>query len=360
MFRPFVVVLAFAAALTSIAGCTNDNGTTTPSTSTSIGRGRDSGAAVGEVEGTRRGDVGVDALVGAEVSFDARVKPDALGPGGNLASAFKVGSKIVVWMRVADEPAGVETSAQFGYAEVRSIDADGAKFAVTGRVPGTLWRREQRMMPLVEVATTAGTYEVALQGFFTQRVRVRTSESIPASTTTEPRAVPDASKLLGVRDLAGVAFGLDEVSALPGLTKRFGKPSFDDVRTGPCGAERLVGWGSLMVTFRDPSVAGAGPGRREFTAYVYSAPHAGVTEGPMDLRTASGVAPGSSLAELEAREPGVVFVTDQVGYAATTWYAATGSRLAGRISDDVSAAGVTVVEIASSLASRGAPTYPGC
>lgn len=360
MFRPFVVALALVAALTPITGCTNDYRTTTPSTSTSIGRNRDSGRAAGEADGNRRGDGGVNAVVGAEVSFDARVKPDALGPGANLASAFKVGSKIVVWMRVADEPAGIETSAQFGYAEVRSIDADGAKFAVTGRVPGTLWRREQRMVALAEVTTAAGTYEVALQGFFTQRVTVRTSVSTPASTTTEPRPVPDPSKLLGVSDLAGVAFGLDEVSARRGLIQRFGKPSFDELHTGSCGAERLVGWGSLMVTFRDSPVAGAGLGRRELAAYVYSAPHAGVTEGPMDLRTASGVAPGSSLGELKAREPGVVFVTDQVGYAATTWYTATGSRLAGRISDDVSAAGVTVVEIASSLASRDAPTYPGC
>jgi hypothetical protein len=93
---------------------------------------------------------------------------------------------------------------------------------------------------------------------------------------------------------------------------------------------------------------------------VYSAPHAGVTEGPTDLRTPSGVGPGSSLAELEALEPRVVFLTDQVGYAATTWYVQPGARLAGRLSDDVSAPDATVVEVASSAATSGESTYPGC
>jgi hypothetical protein len=65
-------------------------------------------------------------------------------------------------------------------------------------------------------------------------------------------------------------------------------------------------------------------------------------------------------AELQARDPDVVFVADQVGYSATTWYSATGSRLGGRLSDDVSAADVTVVEIASSIAAGDGATYPGC
>jgi len=97
-----------------------------------------------------------------------------------------------------------------------------------------------------------------------------------------------------------------------------------------------------------------------FADYVYSAAHAGTAVGPTDLRTSNGVGPGASLAELVARDPSVVFVTDQVGYAATTWYATQGSRLAGRLSDDVSAADVTVVEIASSIDAGDTATYPGC
>jgi hypothetical protein len=201
-----------------------------------------------------------------------------------------------------------------------------------------------------------GVYEVALQGFFAQRVTVRPGQVPAATTTTTPAPVPASTKVLGAGDLAGVTLGLDEAAALAQLTQRFGQPSFDEQHQGSCGSERLVGWGSLMVALRDP----AGGSRRVFVSYVYSAPHAGVSEGPTDLRTASGVGPGSSLAELQAREPGAVFVTDQVGYAATTWYAAKGSRLGGRVSDDVSAADVTVVEIASSSDAVPGSTYPGC
>ncbi len=362
MFRLCVIGFAFALACASAAGCSDHKGPSTTPTSTT--------ASVRADDGT------VAATIGASVSFDALVRPDALGPHGDLAGAFKVGSKIVVWLRLADEPAAVETSAQFGYAEVRSVDGDGARFTVTGRVPSTVWRREQRMTPLTAVPTAPGVYEVSLQGFFAQRLTVRAGELRPTSTTTTPAPAPANSKLLGAADLAGIAFGLDEQTAFAQLTQRFGKPAFDEQHNSTCGATRLVGWGSLMVAFRDPAAvetsgariagtgasgsgAGLAPSRRVFTDYVYSAAHAGTAEGPTDLRTASGVGPGSSLAELQARDPGVVFVTDQVGYSATTWYSAPGSRLAGRLSDDVSASDVTVVEIASIAAGDGA-TYPGC
>ncbi len=364
MFRRFVAVIALVFAAASTAACSDDKDATTTPTTTSTPVGTTAPGGDGGIDGGIDGaERRIDAVVGARLSFEASVTPDALGPGGNLASAYKVGSRIVVWMRLAEEPTGVETSAQFGEAEVRSVDADGATFEVTGRVPRTLWRREQRMAPLAALATTPGDYEVVLQNLFTQRITVRAGQAAPASSTTAPAQAPAATRLLGASDLAGVAFGLDEVAAMSGLTSRFGKPSFDEVHKGTCGDERLAGWGSLSVTFRDTgggTGATGGAGRRTFVGYVYSAPHARVTDGPRDLRTTSGLAPGASVADMQAREPGVVFVTDQVGYAATTWYASPGSRLGGRISDDVSAEGVTVIEIAASAASSGAATYAPC
>ena len=42
-----------------------------------------------------------------------------------------------------------------------------------------------------------------------------------------------------------------------------------------------------------------------------------------------------------------------------TWFAAAGSRLAGRLSDDVSAPDASVTEISSSIAGQEPATYPG-
>jgi hypothetical protein len=323
-------------------------------TTTTVGRG----TATTTSSGGPAGPVALPAVAGEALSFEVTATFDQLGDRGTLLRSYPSGTKVTVSIRRVADTAGRETSGHFGVAEVRAIDADRVRFAVSGLVPSTMWVREQRAAVATEVATPAGDYEVGLPGLFAQRVAVRAMPVPPTSTTAPERGAP-ADRVLGERDLAGVLFGTPENEAIAALTARFGRPSFDDRDNTVCGEQRSVGWGSLITTYRtDPRRPGE-PGR-VLTGYTYHAARAALTDGPVGLRTASGLPPGAPVAVLRAVEPSVIFRTDQLGYAVTTWFATAGSRLAGRLSDDISAPDSSVTEISSSIAGQEPATYPGC
>ncbi len=300
------------------------------------------------------------AVPGAPLAFEVETSFAALGERGELLRAYPNGTKVAVSIRRRGEPPGLEVAAHFGTAEVAPLDDGRVRFRVHGIVPATLWQREQRGRVAAELPTRPGEYEVGLNGLFEQPVVILAADSVaPSATTTAPDRGEPARRVLGEGDLAGVAFGRPEGEAIDALRARFGVPSFDDVENTECGPQRSVGWGSLVTTYRVDRRVGAAP-ERVFVGYTYHAPRAVMDEGPQGLRTAGGVAAGMSIAEVRALEPSIVFTTEQVGYALTTWYASEGSRLAGRLSDDVSSPHASVSEIASSLATPDRATYPEC
>lgn len=310
----------------------------------------------------------VRVRIGEPVTFDVVIDPATAliaGTVPGLSNAFRAGTRVVVWVVAAGTDGTSQTSAQFGTAEVRAADDSSVRFTVRGQVPATLWQRRAGGAPGTPSATRAGAYAVVLGDVFRRDLIVVDASPAPstlASTTRvalapAPTTAADATRrVLGERDLAGVAFGTEERDAMARLTARFGPPTFDESHRSACGVQRLAGWGDLVVTFRTID-----PGRdKVFVVYRYGAPHAGTQEGPVGLQTASGLEPGMSLDELQAREPAVVFVTDADGPALASWYAGPGRRLAGRLNDDVTAPSVGVVEIASSLATSALPTLADC
>ncbi len=308
----------------------------------------------------------VDEPLTFEVVIDPRTAPAASSVPGRptgVAGAFRVGARVVVWVRAAGDDPRAATAAHFGTAEVRDASPERLVFAVRGRVPPTLWARRAGGLPGTSIATPAGRYTVVLDGFFGRDLVVDDDapRAVPTVVTvipgpTSPDATSGDPRVLGEQDLAGVAFGTDETVAMARLTARFGRPSFDEMHTGRCGVERLAGWGDLLVVLRAPAAGAGANGAKVFVAYRYSAPHAGTNEGPLGLATVSGLEPGMTIAQLRAREPRAVFVTDVDSTVLASWYASPGGRLAGRLSDDVTAADPAVVEVASSLSTLPAAT----
>lgn len=345
---PLVRILAFVA-LVNVASCSGGTSHDAPAE-----------PAVARRDTVETTDA-VRARVGEQVSFDVVVDPRTVpaasnvpGRGPGLAGAFRVGARVVVWIAADGDTATQATSAHFGVAEVREATADRLAFTVTGTVPAELWSRRAGGATGTRVTTAPGRFTVVLDGFFRRALVVQGAGgpvgTAPAATLAA--ATPADQRVLGERDLAGVAFGTDEATALARLRARFGPPSFDELHPSRCGEERLAGWGDLLVVLRATSAGGP----KVFVGYHYSAPHAGTTEGPRGLATASGLEPGMSLAELRAAEPRATFVTDPDSLVLASWNAAPGARLAGRLSDDVTAGEVAVVELASSLSTLPTPT----
>lgn len=350
---------ALVVSLLCLCACTNDDdGDDAPGAA----RGASTTTAAATTSGassSTRGDASgaLVARAGTPLQFEVQVARASLGERAELLGAYAVGTKVAVSLRRAEDAPGRETSAYFGHAEVRAVDGRVVRFAVSGRMPPMVWQREQRARFALELPTPAGEYEVALPGVFAQRVTVTEPAVVdPTSTVLVDRGTP-ADRVLGERDLAGVAFGAPEAEAVARLAARFGRPDFDDVEATDCGEQRTVGWGSLVTTYRADPRAGGG---KVFSGFTYHAPRAASVGGPAELRTTNGLPAGASLAELRSVETSAVFATEQVGYAVTTWFAAPGSRLAGRLSDDVSAPDVAVTEVSSSIGSQDRPTYPGC
>jgi hypothetical protein len=312
----------------------------------------------GSSSGSSSGPAALAVAAGEPLSFEVAPTLAELGDRGTVLRSNPGGAKVTVSIRRVTDTPGRETSAHFGVAEVRAFEADRVRFTVSGVVPATVWVREQRAAIATEVVTPAGDYEVGLPGLFAQRVVVRAGSVPPTSTAAPDRGAP-ADRVLGERDLAGVLFGTPETEAIAALTARFGRPSSDDRDATVCGEQRTVGWGSLLSVYRaDPRLPRA-PGR-VLAGYTSYAPRAAMTDGPAGLRTTSGLPVGAPVAALRAIEPSAVFRTEQLGYAVSTWFAAAGSRLAGRLSDDVSAPDASVTEISSSIAGQEPATYPGC
>lgn len=369
-FARLVAVVTFACAVAGIVACTDSGAGPSaraaggPAASSLDGAGRETTPSGGAMR----------VRPGEQVTFDVVIDPGTSPiassvPG--LSNAFRVGTRVVVWIVAAATDGRAQTSAQFGIAEVRATDDSSVRFTVRGQVPATLWQRRAGGTPGTPVATRPGAYAVVLNDVFrrdlvvvdaspaTSTVAATTRASIaPAPTTTADAA----RRVLGERDLAGVAFGTGEREAMASLSARFGPPSFDEPHRSACGAQRLAGWGDLVVTFRAIGADGTGGagGAKVLVGYRYSAPHAGTHEGPEGLQTETGLEPGMALDELRVREPAVTFVTDADGPALASWYAGPGRRLAGRLNDDVTAPSVGVVEIASSLATLALPTLADC
>jgi hypothetical protein len=299
------------------------------------------------------------ARVDQAMTFDAVTPADSLTQPGDIASKYRVGSRVVVWIQRRGDPAGVQTSAQFGNAEVLSADSrDGVRWRVRGRVPAALWTRRAGGLEASRVPAASGRYEVTLAGSFAQPVDVEGPAASTTTTVSPPSGPPDPRAALGADNLAGVRLGLATDRALEQLRAAFGKPTLDEADGMSCPGVRVVGWGTLLVEFGPLEPASRGPA--VFLAYRYLAPHASGPAGPQGLTTARGLAPGMSLEQLVALEPGVVFTTSRTSVSLTTWYESSGAALGGRLSDDVTADGATVVEVGAGVPAVRPRMYEEC
>ncbi len=136
------------------------------------------------------------------------------------------------------------------------------------------------------------------------------------TTTTAATQVPASSIVLSVDAIGDVPLGTTPEAVLDGLTPFFGGPSEDTDWIEDAGGTygtcpeplRVIAWGSLTTFHR------GGPTNPEFFAYSYGfdfdEARAGVDPRGLGLSTSSGVRIGTTVAELQEAEPGVVLDGD--------------------------------------------------
>lgn len=144
-----------------------------------------------------------------------------------------------------------------------------------------------------------------------------TSSSSTSSTTTSTTVSQIEDLVLWGGGLGDVRFGVDPEGVISYLKKRLGDPDEDSgyidsySQFGSCPGSRVRGvrWGDLLLLFGDESTVV--DGRLHFFSWKYGPVSASRPE-PLGLKTESGVALGTTVADLRRLHPSVQIFSDEI------------------------------------------------